>query len=170
MKKNMVILAAMTFVIVMASGAYAATTTQTVAASATISAICANGTNGTLAFGVIDPSGGSTINGTGAGLAYKCSNGTTFKVTALAGANGGSTPACPASGACTMVGSMKSTSTPADLLAYTVSITSVGAPYVGTGFSAAVSIPLTGTITVAQFQNAVHHADYTEVVTVTITY
>jgi hypothetical protein len=170
MKKYIVILMEMAFVVVMASGAYTATTTQSVGATATILTMCANGTNGTLAFGPIDPSGSSTVSATGANLAYKCSKGTTFKVSQLSAPNGETTVTCPASGACSLVGVMKSSSAPTDTLGYTVSITSVGTPYVGTGFGAAVSVPFTGTVTVAQFQNAIPHADYTEIVTVTITY
>ena len=167
MKKYMVILAAISFV-VMTGGAYAATTTQTVGASATISKICANGTNGTLAFGSIDPSGGSTVSATGASLAYKCSKGTTFSVTGISGPNGETATTCSAS-PCTFVGIMKSTGTPADTLGYTLSITTYSG-YTGTGFGASVAIPFTGTITVAQFQNAAPHADYVETVTITITY
>jgi hypothetical protein len=138
--------------------------------TATVSAVCNSGTNGTLAFATINPSGSTPASATGASLGYKCTKNTTFKVSQLSAPNGETTVTCPASGACSLVGIMKSTSTPTDTLGYTVSITSVGAPYVGTGFSAAVAIPFTGTVTVAQFQNALPHADYSEVVTVTITY
>jgi len=168
MKKYMVILAAVAIVIVMASGAYAATTTQTVGASATISKVCANGTNGTLAFGTIDPSTGSTVNATGASLAFKCSNGTTFSITGISGPNGETATTCSAS-PCTFVGVMKSTGTPTDTLGYTISITTYNG-YTGTGFGASVAIPFTGTVTQAQFQNAVPHADYAETVTITVTY
>jgi hypothetical protein len=168
MKKYMVILATMAFVIVMASWVYAANTTQTVGATATILTMCANGTNGTLAFGPIDPSGSSTVSATGANLAYKCSKGTTFSVTGISGPNGETATTCSAS-PCTFVGVMKSTAVGTDTLGYTLSITTYNG-YAGTGFGAAVSIPFTGTVTQAQFQNAVPHADYAETVTITITY
>jgi spore coat protein U-like protein len=64
---------------------------------------------------------------------------------------------------------MKSTAVGTDTLGYTLSITTYNG-YAGTGFGAAVSIPFTGTVTQAQFQNAVPHADYAETVTITITY
>ncbi|MGD0279258.1 MAG: hypothetical protein ABSC11_08120 [Smithella sp.] len=169
MKKSLVVLAAMVMVIAMVSGVYAANTQQNVVVTATVNPMCKLGTDGTLAFGAIDPGGLSTVNATGASLAYKCSNTTSFLVSQISGPNGETATTCPGSGACSFVGVMKSTGTPADTLGYTVNVTSVGA-YIGTGFSASVAVPFTGTVSVAQFQNAVPHADYTETIVVTIAY
>jgi len=136
--------------------------------TATVSAVCNSGTNGTLAFGTIDPSGSSTTSATGASLGYKCTKNTTFTVTGISGPNGETATTCSAS-PCTFAGIMKSTGTPTDTLGYTLSITTYNG-YTGTGFGAVVPIPFTGTVTSTQYQNAVPHADYAETVTVTITY
>ena len=169
MKKYLVLLAAMMMVIAMVSGVYAGTKTQTVTATATVIGSCDVGTDGTLAFPTIDPGAQTTdITATGSGLAYSCSKGTSFKVSKLSGANGGSTT-CSSSGACSMVGTMTSTAVGTDTLGYTVSITSVG-PNQGTGFSSTVDVPFTGKITNAQYIDAVTHNDYSEVVTVEISY
>lgn len=169
MKRCLVVLAAMVMVIAMVSGVYAANTSQNVVVTATVSPMCLLGTDGTLAFGAIDPSGSSPVSATGASLAYKCSNTTSFKVSQISGPNGETPTTCPGSGACSFVGVMESAAKATDTLGYTVSVTSVGA-YIGTGFTASVAVPFTGAVSVAQFQNAVPHADYAETIVVTIAY
>jgi len=164
MKKYLVVLAAMMMVIAMVSGAYALeTTTQTVTASATVSKVCSNGTNGTLAFGTIDPGGSSPVTASSSGLTYKCSTGTSFSVTGINGATGSTSGNCTA-----FTGHMKSGAVPENEMNYDI-LCSAG-PYVGKGFSEGVSVTLNGTVTVAEYQNAVPHDDYNDLMTVTISY
>lgn len=163
MKRFMVVLAAMALVLSMVSGLYAASTFQNVNATATVTGICKNGTDGTLAFGTIDPSSTSDVNVTSSGLTYKCSNGTTFNISELASTGAGTTGTCAG-----YTGTMKSTGTPADELDYTATCTA--GPYTGTGFSVAVSVPISGTVTSTQYQDAKPHDDYTDTLKVTISY
>jgi spore coat protein U-like protein len=163
MKKSLVILAAMAFVIAMVSGAFAAVTSQDVAVSAAVSKMCKLGSDGLLGFGTIDPSDTATVSASSTGLTYKCSSGTTFTITQLASAKGSTTGTCAG-----FTGTMKSTATPADALAYTVTCTAGG--YAGAGFSTAIPVTIDGTITQAQYQDVVPHTDYTDTLTVTITY
>ena len=164
MKRFMVVLAAMALVIAMVGGAFAADTTfQNVTATATVTGICKNGTDGTLTFGTIDPSSTDPVNATSSGLTYKCSNGTTFNISELASTGAGTTGTCAG-----YTGTMKSTGTPDDELDYTATCTA--GPYTGTGFSVAVNVPITGTVTSAQYQDAKPHNDYTDTLKVTISY
>jgi uncharacterized membrane protein len=164
MKKYLVVLAAMAFVIAMVSGAYAANnTTQTVTATATVSTICKNGTNGTLAFGTIDPGGSSAVTASSSGLTYMCSNGTTFNISAISGATDSISGTCGA-----FTGHMVSTVASTDKMSYDIACNA--GPYKGTGFAAGVDVVLNGTVTVAEYQNAVPHADYNDLMTVTIAY
>jgi len=162
MKKYILAVAIVMLIVGMAGSTWAATTSQTVNTTATVQTMCNNGTNGTLGFGSIDPSGGSNVNAVSTGLTYKCSTGTSFSVTAITGGNGASPGTCAG-----FNGIMKDAGT--DLLNY--SITCSAGPYSGLGFSpaSAVGINLNGQVTPAQFQNAVPGV-YTDLVTVTITY
>ncbi len=176
MKKYMVVLAAMVIVVAVAGSTWAATATQTVTTTATVQKVCKNGTNGTLAFGSIDPSGLVDVTASSAGLTYSCSNGTSFNITAIDGGTGGVGGA--STGTCAgFTGTMRDNAGAGPhTLDYTLACAAPGAgPYAGQGFGAgsAVSVVLDGTITPAQFQNAyVGAADnaYTDVVTVTVTY
>jgi spore coat protein U-like protein len=163
MKKLMVVLAAMAFVMVMVGGAWAANTAQTVAVSAAVQSMCKNGTNGTMDFGSIDPGDTATVSKTSSGLTYKCSKGTTFNVSQLASTGAGTTGSCTG-----YTGTMKSTTTASDTLAY--SVTCTAGPYTGKGFSAATPVDISGTISQSQYQDAVPHGDYTDTLTVTIEY
>lgn len=80
MKKYLVVLAAMAFLIVMVGGAYAASpTTLDVTASATVKTNCVVSSGATLAFGDIDADG-ADVNATASGISIKCTKGTVVTV------------------------------------------------------------------------------------------
>jgi hypothetical protein len=123
---------------------------------------CRGDSAGTLNFPSIDPSATAPATASSSGLTYKCSNGTSFSITGLSSAGGGT-------GTCTgFTGTLKSTGTPADTLSYTAAC-STGA-YAGTGYSAGVNMPISGTIASSQYQDAKAHTDYSDTLTVTISY
>jgi hypothetical protein len=128
----------------------------------TVIASCRADSAGTLNFPSIDPSETANVTATSSGLAYRCSNGMSFSITGLSSAGGGT-------GTCTgFTGTLKSTGTPADTLSYTA--TCFTGAYSGTGYSAGVSIPISGNIASAQYQDANAHADYSDTLTVTVSY
>ena len=165
MKKYLVVLASMLMVLAMVGGVWAATTSQDVSVSAAVQAMCKNGTDGTMNFGIIDPGSSSDVTASSSGLTYKCSNGTSFNVTQLASTKGGQTGTCTS-----FTGTMKSTGTPADTLNYNATCTA--GPYTGQGFGTGkeVSVTINGTVTTSQFENAAPHSDYTDTLVVTISY
>jgi hypothetical protein len=123
---------------------------------------CRAGSAGTLNFPPIDPSETADVPATSSGLAYRCSNGMSFSITGLSSAGGGT-------GTCTgFTGTLKSAGTPADTLSYTA--TCFTGAYAGTGYSSGVSIPISGNIASSQYQNANAHADYSDTLTVTVSY
>lgn len=136
------------------AGMASAAGSQTLAVSATIAAICKFSAASTpLAFGSIDPSL-STDKVVTANVLYKCSNGTASAgVTATGG----------------LTRTMTDTVTPANTLGYTLSFS--GGTQTGTGFGSGKDLTLvvTGTITAAQYQNAVASTTYAENVTLNIT-
>lgn len=94
MKKNIyVVLAAVTLVMVMAGGAYAAGVgspkTTNVNATATVANVCKVAGSGTLAFGSLDAvtdAAGKTVNDTGT-ISIMCTNGASVAITDDLGAN-----------------------------------------------------------------------------------
>lgn len=136
----------------LAAGMASAAGSQTLAVTATVDAICKFSAASTpLTFGVIDPSLSADKVVT-ANVLYKCSNGTASAgVTATGGL------------ARTM------TDTASNTLGYSLSF--AGATQTGAGFGAGKDLTLvvTGTITAAQYQNAVASTSYAENVTLNIT-
>jgi spore coat protein U-like protein len=151
MTKHRAILKAIPAAILLCVSGFAAADTQNMAVSASISAKCKFDTTvaPTMAFGSIDPSGGSNVTAT-ANIVYNCTNGTS--PTSLAPTAGGLNRTMTDGGS--------------NNLSYTLAFDPVVA---GSGFSAgkAKTIEVTGTITPAQFNDAVA-ASYNETVGLTI--
>jgi spore coat protein U-like protein len=153
-----------------AASAQAATTTGTLTVTAAVASVCSVG-NATLAFGTYNPGGGNLNQSTTIGV--RCTKGTPFTV-ALNGGGSGNVAARQ----------MSSTGTPAEKLAYqlysdsgrtTVWGNTAGALQSGTG--AGMGVPQTVNFTVygqvpdnAANQAAAGLADYTDSVTITVTY
>lgn len=153
MKNYRAILKAVATVLLTCTVGYAAATdSQTLAASATVTPICKFSTTSTpLAFGSIDPSLSADKVVT-ANVLYKCTKGTASAgVTATGG----------------LTRTMSST-TPVDTMAYTLALS--GDTQTGTGFGSGkdLTMVVTGTITALQYQN-VSAATYSENVTLNIT-
>ena len=130
--------------------------------TATVIPSCTAGSSGTLNFPPIDPSSTADVAVSYSGLTNICTNGMSFSITGLSSSGGGT-------GTCTsFTGTMKSTSTPADTLNYTAAC-STGS-YTGTGGISGVSIPISGKIVSTQYQNAKGHNDYSDTLTVTVSY
>jgi spore coat protein U-like protein len=159
MKKYILVVAVVMLVVAVAGSTWAAVTTQTVNTTAQVLGLCKNGTNGTLTFAPIDPSGVANVTASSLGLTYSCSNGTTFNITGITG--GSST-----SGTCASFNGIM-TDGGGHTLNY--ALTCAGGPYAGLGFTNPIAIVLNGTITPVQFQNA-FAATYTDTVTVEVTY
>jgi hypothetical protein len=154
MKKYLVVLAAMVFVIVMVSGAYAAAQeSNVVTVNATILEKCSFSTGtSTITFAEIDPSDTGEKTATTSGLTYKCTNGSTpASLTNLSGDH-----------------TLASAGTPADTMVYTLTNSTL---LVGAGFAAAgTPITITAHIQDTVYQVAKAHADYTGTVTLTFAY
>jgi len=126
----------------------------TLSASATVIGTCKITSVPTMAFGSIDPSSTSNATATSTVL-YKCTK-NTAPTSVTVGASGSP-----------YAGTLASTATPADTMSFSVTWTNPTAA--GNGFGAAdQSFDLTGTITVANFQNAPAHTDYAASATVSI--
>ncbi|MES2942694.1 MAG: hypothetical protein V4772_07485 [Pseudomonadota bacterium] len=142
---------AATVLLVCTAGLAAASDSQTLAVTATVTGMCRfSATSTALAFGAIDPSL-STDKVVTANVLYKCTKG---QASAGVTATGGTSR--------TLTGPSSST------MAYTLGFS--GDTQTGTGFGSGQDLTLvvTGTITAAQYQNATAGA-YTENVTLNIT-
>jgi hypothetical protein len=144
--------------LVVSSSAFAGGTTN-MAVTAQITGVCKIiAPVSALSFGAIDPSGVANVTTT-ATFTTKCSNGT---VETASTDNSGNNA----------VGAQKrmQTTAPAgNFLAYGVAY--AGDTTTGQGFGAAIvanTVTITGTITPAQFQNAVANATYTDTVVITV--
>jgi len=142
----------------MAPSAFAGGTTN-MTVTATILATCKVITApAALAFGSIDPSGVANVTATTT-FTTKCSNGTTE---AASTDNGGAN---------VLAGQkrMQTTAPTGNFLAYGVAYAG-DTTFTGTGFAAGAgnTVTVTGTITPAQFQNAVANTTYTDTVVITV--
>jgi hypothetical protein len=150
MKNHLILKAIPALLLVCASGFASAADSSTLAVTATVNATCKFSAASTpLVFGAIDPSLSADKVVT-ANVKYKCT-----KSTASLGITG-------ISGAHTMTDGTNS-------LSYTLGIS--GDASTGTGFGAGQDLTavVTGTITAAQYQNAVASTGYAENVTLSIT-
>ncbi len=158
MKKLMVVMAAMAFVVVMAGGAWADVTGD-VDIKATVSGKCNAITANDLTL-AIDPATASDVTSTGADTTVKCTNNKDFTVTAVSGANVG------ASG--TLSSTLKGTGLTD--IPYTLTYTD---SFTGAGFGAAAATTLV-TATAAKVTtadaNAAEAGSYTDAVLITVVY
>jgi len=143
--------------LVVSSSAFAGGTTN-MTVNAQITATCKIiAPVGVLNFGAIDPSGLANVTATTT-FTTKCSNGT---VETASTDNGGNNA---------LAGQKRMQTVPAgNFLAYGVAY--AGDTTTGQGFGAGITastVTITGTITPAQFQNAVASATYTDVVQITV--
>jgi spore coat protein U-like protein len=144
--------------LVMSTGAFALDT-AVLTVSAKISGVCKVTTApGTLDFGTIDPSGGSTANATAATFTMKCSNGTA----ATGATDGGTTGGLYAGG-----GFKRMQHTIAgNFLPY--AITYSGDTFTGGGFGgAAATVTINGTISSTNYAGALA-GNYSDTVTITV--
>ena len=155
MKKYVVVMAAIAIVIAMVGGAYAGTTTSSVAATATVASACQFGGTASIDFGSGDANAGfgsPTISQP----TLWCTNGYTATVTDNGGANGGT----PGS-----VWKLKDTVS-GDLITYVLTYTA--AP-VGAGKGTTNLMTIGGNIPTANVAN-VHAGTYNDTVVLTIAY
>lgn len=167
------LVAAVALVVAAAGGARAADVTPAPAVNATaaVVGVCEWYQDGEMAFAV-DPSAGGPISATVIRQPkVKCTNQTAFTVAAVSANKGGVLASCAAPGGIT--GSLRSQSNPAHAFDYTFTCgTGAG---VGAGFGAGREQDagvggVGGTVTPAQYAEAVAHADYQDTVTLVVTY
>lgn len=156
MKSKLLALALVSAGLAASSAAMAASTTHTLAVSASVTGNCKFNSAGptALAFGAIDPSSTTDATAT-ATVTFRCTTGTTSSMTSDDGLY--------ESG----VGAPRMKDAGTNYLPYSLSL--VGAAQVGSGHGAAGDKTLTvnGTVLVADFQNATAGA-YSDTVTLTI--
>lgn len=154
MKKNLIMAAAAVIVIAMAGVAFAATTTATVNASATVAAVCDFPTNGTVAFGALDQIVGGAVSATVTNPTFWCTKSYAYTITDDNGLNEtGTTYRLKAVGT-------------ADYIPYTFSYTSTGS---GLGKTTSLSPAISASIAAGAYDN-VPADSYADTVTLTITY
>lgn len=166
MKKLSVVVAVAIMVIAMAGSVVAGSLTETVAVTGSVSQKCTVGANGVMAF-TIDTSTtpGPILATVTTDATVFCATNTPFKVTAVSTNKGGSAASCAT--ATPVTGTLMSVGGSTIEYAFTCD----GGGGIGKGFGSGMSVPLgiTGSIPLANYQNAVA-ASYTDTMTLTIAY
>jgi spore coat protein U-like protein len=160
MRKILVVLAAMAFIVFMASGVYAAgTVSPTVAAKATVSAGCTASSDGVIDFGFLVSGDTATVNATvtTAPTIY-CTTGTSASVTAASANTTGTDFRLKGSGS--------------DYINYTFNFTST---VMGKGYSTSIGGSGTGNLAMSAsvsptYYNAVPAGAYTDTITLTLSF
>ena len=176
MKKVLFIIAT-GFILVMAGVAYASTPSGFSSASIVVSAVvgpaCQEGQHGSFpnpiaidTQSVSDQTFAASVDET-----VKCTSGTVFTVKVTSGNGTAVNQTCTTTGVSSMA--LKSAGTPADTVAYTFACsgdTDGLGNFTGAGFNAAKALGMSIKVLAANAQAAVAHADYTDTVTLTISY
>jgi len=177
MKKVVLFLAVIGLITVMAGGSIASTPSGFSSANITVSAVvasaCQEGQHGSFPNPLtIDT---QTVSDqtfpASADEKVTCTNGTVFTVKVTSGNGTAVDQTCTSSGISSM--SLKSAGTPADTIAYTFVCsgdTDGGGHFTGGGYNTPRALGMSIKVLAANAQSAVAHADYSDTVTLMITY
>jgi spore coat protein U-like protein len=143
------------FILLAASGMAMAADTANVAVSANVTGVCKFVSGGSLAFGPLDPSSGSNVNGTSTDAEFWCTKGQAYTVTDDGGANKSGTTY-----------RMKH-ATLSEYIPYSFSYSPASGTGGGAAVGARISLAFSGTVQFTDYQNASVGA-YSDTVQLTI--
>ncbi len=175
--RKILFIIAIGLITVMAGMTYAATpsgfSSASIAVSAVVGPTCQEGQHGSFPNPItIDTqSVADQIFAASVDETVKCTNGTVFTVKVTSGNGTAVNQTCTTTGVSAMA--LKSAGTPADTIAYTFACsgdTDGLGNFTGAGFNTARALGMSIKVLAANAQAAIAHADYADIVTLTISY
>lgn len=175
--KKVLFIIAIGMVVVMAGVAYAAApldfSSTSIVVSAQVGPACQEGQHGSFPSPLTIDTQSASDQTFAASVdeTVKCTSGTVFAVKVTSGNGTALNQTCTTSGVSSMA--LKSSGTPADTIAYTFACsgdTDGLGNFTGAGFTTAKALGMSIKVLAADAQAAIAHADYTDTVTLTISY
>jgi len=165
MKRYMIVLVAIAIVIAMVGGAYAASISETVTVTGSVSGTCKAGTDGVMSFSIVDPSAsGPILASVATDATVYCTKNTPFTVTASSANHVGGPASCGGSG---ITGTLKDASN--NLMDYTFTCGTGAGTGQGFGAGKDQTLGLGGSISSTAYATA-PASTYGDTITLTISY